>query len=176
MNEGTKNTNGTDNNASGVPVGEGQADTQGTDKSGQELAAPEVGEKPVEEQGKFRTAVSHLKDLKELVAILVFFIGGAVWIYTAFATKQYVAGVRCLLASTIERIDNEAQSRELKSEIIETGVRQQQIRNRGSLTAVDIVESETLSAHMKELEGRKALADRSVKESSERILQGECEK
>jgi len=174
MSEKTSDSEKIDNSANVAP--EGDERVRGVDAATTEEGPnPEKPEDAPKNVGKFHSAVSHLKDLKELIAILVFFVGGAVWIYTAFATKQYVAGVRCLLASTIERIDNEAQSRELKSEIIEVGVRQHQIRSQGNLSTSDILEAEKLSAHMKELENRKALADRAVVESSARILQGECE-
>lgn len=112
---------------------------------------------------------------REVLLLIAVFGAGAFWAYSAFATKQYVAGVRCLLASTIERIDNEAQSRQLKDEIIDTRVRLNLIREQGNLSAERILEAETLETLRIDLEERKRRADQIVKEASKMLTKGECE-
>src|SRR5262245_11290037 len=50
---------------------------------------------------KQRSLLQFLKDEKEIITTILFFVGGAIWLYTAFATKHYVASVKCLLGATI---------------------------------------------------------------------------
>jgi hypothetical protein len=116
-----------------------------------------------------------LKDTKELITIILFFVGGIVWLYAAFATKHYVGSVKCLLGATIERIDNEAQAKQLQTDIVELNVQLRKLDSAG-LPAADLIsQSETLKQKIEDSKGRKQLADAIVKKASQRVQNGECE-
>lgn len=127
------------------------------------------------------TLLSRLNEYKELITIVMFFLGGAIWLYSAFATKAYVGNIRCLLGATIERVDNEAQSRTIKADIVEGNTKIEQLKadltkaqSTGAPTAPIIAETERLKLEVKALEKRKDKADELVANSNKRVLNGEC--
>lgn len=124
---------------------------------------------------KSKSLLETIKEAKEFIAILVFFVGGVIWLYAAFATKRQVAGVRCLLGATIERIDNEAQAKNFQAEIVEHSVRLQQIQNSGKPILDIIVDVENTKQKIEDLKSKKILADGISKKASQRVLSGECE-
>lgn len=127
------------------------------------------------------TLLSRLSEYKELITIFMFFLGGVIWLYSAFATKSYVGNIRCLLGATIERVDNEAQSRTLKADIVENNTKIEQLKVdlkkaelAGAPTASLIAESERLKLEVKAFEKRKEKADEMIANSNKRVLNGEC--
>ena len=61
--------------------------------------------------------VQRLKEYKEFVAVLVFFLGGVTWAYGVFATQQQINQLKCLLNTNISLIHNQTQSRFLLQEL-----------------------------------------------------------
>jgi hypothetical protein len=117
--------------------------------------------------------LSKLKEYKELISIMVFFLGGGFWINSTFATKTYVARMQCLLGATIQRVDNEAQSRIFQSDIIDHNVKL--VRLQKDTTAANmIVEVETEKQQIADLVKKKSLADETAKKAAEAV--GECDK
>ena len=55
--------------------------------------------------------VTRLKEYKEFIAILVFFMGGFFWIYGFFATKDQVKVLQCLTNNNIALIECRMQKR-----------------------------------------------------------------
>lgn len=118
-----------------------------------------------------------LKQYKELVAIILFFGMGIIWLYTAFATKHYVASIRCLLGTTIERIDNEAQARVLQDEIVDRNARVEELKTSNATpTAPLILQIEKLKAEIDGLKHKKMSSEEIISKSSSRLLNGECDK
>jgi hypothetical protein len=52
-----------------------------------------------------------LNRYKELIAIIVFFVGGISWLYGYFATKEQVRVMKCLLNTNIEFIQYQLQEK-----------------------------------------------------------------
>jgi hypothetical protein len=52
-----------------------------------------------------------LNRYKELIAIIVFFIGGISWLYGYFATKEQVKVMKCLMNTNIEYIQYQLQQK-----------------------------------------------------------------
>jgi hypothetical protein len=47
-----------------------------------------------------------LKEYKELIAILVFFLGGVLWMFGYFATKQQLTELRCWMRANRAGLKN----------------------------------------------------------------------
>ncbi|RWO49230.1 hypothetical protein [Mesorhizobium sp.] len=129
---------------------------------------------PGGDQEKLRSLFSYLRDFKEVVAIVIFFVGGVIWLYAAFATKQYVAEVKCLLGATIERIDNEAQAKTFQAEIIEHSIRLERMQSDGPTSPNIIGDLELIKQKIEDLKTKKSLADEVTKKASQRVINGEC--
>lgn len=141
-----------------------------------DVKTEETSAKPPPKDGSQKpwTLLQFLKDTKELITLILFFVGGIVWLYAAFATKHYVASVKCLLGATIERIDNDSQSKQYQVEIVELNVRLQQVQNSGRPVLDIINEVETLKQKVEDFKGKKQLADESAKKASQKAANGEC--
>ena len=59
-----------------------------------------------------------LKEYKEFLVILVFFAGGASWIYGYFATKAQLNEARCLLDANIEAVTHQLKKKLLYDDIL----------------------------------------------------------
>jgi hypothetical protein len=55
--------------------------------------------------------IDALNRYKELIAIIVFFIGGLSWLYGYFATKEQVRVMKCLMNTNIEFIQYQLQQK-----------------------------------------------------------------
>jgi hypothetical protein len=130
----------------------------------------ESGSRGEKKGGEF---LSKLKEYKELIGIMVFFLGGGFWIYSTFATKVYVARTQCLLGATIQRVDNEAQSRVFQGDIIDHNVKLARLQ-KDPTTANMIVDIETEKQQVADLVKKKSLADETAKKAAEAV--GECDK
>src|SRR5437763_793316 len=73
-----------------------------------EIGAGAEGENRVESPNAF---LSTLNKYKELIAVMIFFIGGVSWIYGYFATKEQVRFVKCLMNTNIELIQYQLQQK-----------------------------------------------------------------
>jgi hypothetical protein len=106
-------------------VDDAEAASTESDQSGRTPSPNNLKSAPPSAIAKF---LAKLKEYKELIALIMFFVGGIIWLYAAFATKSYVASIRCLLGATIERVDNEAQSRVHEGDIVLHNARIEELR------------------------------------------------
>lgn len=122
-----------------------------------------------------------IKEYRELIAVAAAFLGGVAWLHAAFATKAHVAGIRCLLGSTIERVDSESRSRVLQSEIISFSTKLQQssldltkAQTAGQPTVFLMREVEELKAQIDDSKKRKSKFDDAAAAADQRLQKGEC--
>ena len=163
-------------------MGENTSKQDGRDEAtGDETEADETEETSsskapgkADSQKKSFSLWQFLKDAKELITIILFFAAGIVWLYAAFATKHYVGSVKCLLGATIERIDNEAQSKQLLTDMVDLNVQLKKLEGAGLPAAEFISQSEALKQKIDDSKTKKQLADEIVKKASERVQHGEC--
>ena len=66
------------------------------------------------------TILDRLKQYKEFIAIMVFFIGGFLWIYGFFATKGQLNELQCLTNLNVAMIETRVKKKEFIDEIIKT--------------------------------------------------------
>jgi hypothetical protein len=63
-----------------------------------------------------------LKNLKELIGIVLFFGAGVVWVGGYFATKSHLEEIRCLLQAQLDFARAEYVSKDLKDETVKVSV------------------------------------------------------
>ena len=166
-----------------IKMGENTSKQKGSDEAiGDEAGADDETEETsssktlgkADSQQKPFSIWQFLKDAKELITIILFFAAGIVWLYAAFATKHYVGGVKCLLGATIERIDNQADSKQRQAEIVELNVELKKLEGAGLPAAEFIDRSEALKEKIDVARTKKQLAEEVVKKASLRVQNGEC--
>jgi hypothetical protein len=155
-------------------VGSSETGSEDSDRSTKTSKKKDEGKNKDEDKSP-RTVLQFLKEEKEILTTVGFFIGGAVWLYAAFATKHYVGSVKCLLGATIQRIDNEAQSRQLQAESLDLNIQLRKLDSAGLAPIELITQSEALKQKIDDAKTRKQLADAEVKKASQRVQNGECE-
>jgi hypothetical protein len=99
----------------------------------------------IEQSGKFTKFFGALNKYKEIIALIVFLLGGISWIYGYFATKEQVRLVKCLMNTNIQLIQYQLQQklawderREHESEHIRLGMIKDRTRE-GEISLSDIL-------------------------------------
>lgn len=88
-----------------------------TEATGTEAAEPNTQTPLVGDRKK--TWLERVKDFKELVAILIFFGGGGIWLYNYFATKDQLNQFRCLAMTHLDILRKEKKMERLMVELTE---------------------------------------------------------
>jgi len=150
-----------------------------------------------DESGKTKLLKS-FKEYKEFIAILVFFIGGVVWLYAAFATKSYVdefkdtiqkaitqiqesskkstANIKCVLGGSIEVYSKDTEIRFLQDEVTSNKIDLEKLKNQKLSIPEFIEQSEKIKGKIEDLE-RKIAAAQKIKTNQELKLKNEeCSK
>jgi hypothetical protein len=124
----------------------GPDDPFGTEgaSSGEEKAAGGRAGNEVNTSGRFSAFIKLLNDYKELITLLLFFIGGVIWLYVAFATKREVATLKCLLGTTIEVTENRVEIQESQKDMDRNLEVLSEYEAKKSTEAKDILASEKL--------------------------------
>ena len=80
------------------------------------------GDRTNDTSGSTPDFITRLKEYKEFIVILVFFIGGFMWIYGYFATKEQVKVLQCLTNQNITLIESRMQKKFLFDELNQKGM------------------------------------------------------
>lgn len=125
--------------------------------------------------GRGQKFLEALKDYKEFLLILVFFLGGVSWIYGYFATKEQVRVLRCLLNTNVEFVSYQIQSKLLLDQMHQIDA--ERIR----LTALDRPSLEDkLNLHQRDVDyelskANLARADQRTQDALHRLQTNQCE-
>lgn len=122
---------------------------------------------------RFSAAVATLNDYKELLTMILFVVGGVIWLYAAFATKAYVASIECLLGETIKRYNNDTISKRLSDELVDANIEMRRLEEIHPVDARAIEDIEKQKQKIDDLKSHKSLADQTAK-SAENLQ--ECKK
>src|SRR5262245_7951462 len=66
-----------------------------------------------------KSLLGTLKDYKEFIAILVFFIGGILWIFGYFATKKQLDELHCLMNANVDFIQGRMEAANLSQLMVQ---------------------------------------------------------
>lgn len=107
------------------------------------------GDRTNNTRGSTPNFIARLKEYKEFIVILVFFVSGFMWIFSYFATKDQVRVLQCLTNHNIILIESRMQKKFLFDELTQKGMELEKL-----VPQVDISKSENnkseLSAEEKE--------------------------
>lgn len=123
--------------------------------------------------------VDALKPWKELIAILVFFGGGAAWIAGYFATKRQVDKLECFARESVTLARAETAMRYTFDEIVQKSMRIDQLEGKtkdSTATESDRLELKRLQRELKDLEERRKAASTKFESSEKSLTDGICSK
>lgn len=121
--------------------------------------------------------LQRLNDFKEFIAILVFFLGGVVWIYDYFATKQQLVQFNCLLTASISIARADADTKYLSDKIVEIDLQATELdekRLKGPLSAAEKKRLIELTNDSKNKQNEFAAAKQRFEESNQKIQSNLC--
>lgn len=118
---------------------------------------------------------SWLKEYKELIAVLVFFIGGGIWMYNIFATQRQLSDMGCHISANIELLSSEIELQKLPRLYSENLASQQTLKAKSKSS------SDVMARQLAELQGayRMLLAQEKDaldknKEAQDRLSRADC--
>jgi hypothetical protein len=110
----------------------------------------------------FSKVFQALKDLKELVGIVLFFGAGVVWVGGYFATKSQLGELRCLMQAQIDLARSENDFNAVKTEMVNASVLLDALTGRkdtqGTLSPAERQQFFQLEAGLEDLKKRRAAA------------------
>lgn len=71
-------------------------------------------------EGNNNKLLNRLKEYKELITIIVFFISGFLWLYGYFATKDQLRIMKCIVNHQISMVESRIQKQDLLEQLINT--------------------------------------------------------
>jgi hypothetical protein len=117
-----------------------------------------------------------LKDYKELISILVFFVGGALWIFAYFATRTQVDELRCLMNANIGFIQSRMEVASLSELMVQNIAEAASLNSKSSLTADDKVKRGKLQVGAAEITRKLAAAETASAQALTNLQAGICNK
>lgn len=120
----------------------------------------EVGQRPS------NPFIDALNKYKELIAVIVFFIGGVSWLYGYFATKEQVSVMKCLMNANIEFVQYQLQQKLALDERRQEDAQHLRLETAPTRTPEDVL-------NMRELEQQIALAKKRAEDALSKIDEAE---
>jgi len=118
-----------------------------------------------------------LKDYKELIAILVFFLGGVLWMFGYFATKKQLTELRCLMLTNVEFIQGSMDVASLSDLSLKNSEDLAALNDKTTtLTADEKARKRRLEIAKDEIARKVATAQSATERSMEKLRSGECNK
>lgn len=121
--------------------------------------------------------VSRVKPWKELITILVFFGGGAVWVGGYFATRKQVDRLECFAKESVALARAETAMRHTFDELVQKSMRIDQLEGKvkdNSASESDRFELKRLQREYKDLEERRKAATTKFDTAEKNLNDGLC--
>lgn len=83
----------------------------------------------IEDKTKLSKMLESIKEFKELIAVIVFFIAGALWVFGYFATKDQLKSLHCITNANMEFLQGQMDSNTLSEMLIKNLKEQHRIKN-----------------------------------------------
>ena len=133
---------------------------------------PDVSKpKPKEEETGF---IATLKEYKEFIAILVFFLAGVLWMVGYFATKKQLTELRCLVLANVEFIQNRMDVNNLSDLTVKNIEELAALADKTTLTAEEKAKRNRLEVAKNELARKLAAAETQSARALNRLTSGQC--
>ena len=109
--------------------------------------------------------IQKLSEYREFIVILIFFIGGFLWIYEYFATRSQVGELNCLLRENINVVDGQMQTKFILESMKKNGLRYEKLLKLKEDNKLTLSEQEELI----ELKNEAKLLDEQLKKEQEKF-------
>jgi hypothetical protein len=97
-----------------------------------------IGERPPARADDNRRAFVHwLGSYKELLSVVIFFLGGFLWVYGVFATKEQIKEVRCMLNANVDVINAQLEESSISQLLVDNLQEKDRLANLGQASDGD---------------------------------------
>jgi hypothetical protein len=145
--------------------------------SGEEMAKLEENSpRELSSQGKL---IAFLKDYKELIATVAFFVSGILWVVGYFATKEELKTIDCLLQNHVQFLRGMQDEKTHGDELIETRMRIERLKKPlkgGQYSEHELNEIAQLERRMDELKNKRDDAEKHALDAQYALNSRTCEK
>jgi hypothetical protein len=125
-------------------------------------------------QGRWSNFLKPVNEYKELIALLLFFLGGAFWIFDYFATKHQVKQLQCLLNANIGFIQGRMDSGSLSQILVENLRESASLDMKQTLTAEETLKRNQLRTAASDIGRKIADADGATAQALSKLKSGDC--
>lgn len=81
------------------------------------------------EKTKLSKILGSIKEFKELIAVIVFFVSGILWVFGYFATKDQLKSLHCITNANMEFLQGQMDSNTLSGMLLKNLQEQNRIKN-----------------------------------------------
>lgn len=121
--------------------------------------------------------LTRLMDYKEFVAILVFFIGGAMWIWGYFATKSQLDDLHCLMNANVTLIQGKMDAASISQTMVDNVKAASLLKQKasaGPLTPAELDQQTRLKLVADELSAKLTAANAKATQALDSLRRGDC--
>ena len=115
-----------------------------------------------------------INDYKELLSVIIFFIGGFLWVYGVFATKAEIKELKCLINVNIDAIYSQIDESNLSQLLVENLQEQDKLKHLSPSNDVDQRRLAQLAAAALDIQSKLQRATNLRAESSQKLRSDRC--
>jgi hypothetical protein len=115
-----------------------------------------------------------LKEYKELIAILVFFLGGVLWMFGYFATKQQLTELRCWMRANVEFVQGRMDAANLSDLSVKNIEDLTALSEKATLSADEKARKHRLEMAKDEIARKLAAAESTSVGAMKKLTSGQC--
>ena len=123
---------------------------------------------------KISAFVKVLSDYKELIGIFIFVIGGILWAFAYFATKQQLDELKCLMNSNISIIQGKTDAASLSQILIQNQQESAPLEAKTPLTAAETLRRDQLKTAADDIARKLAEANTLTAQALTKLTSGQC--
>jgi hypothetical protein len=120
--------------------------------------------------------LARLKEYKELISILVFFIGGALWIFAFFATRNQLEELHCLMNANMNFIQGRMEVANLSDLMVQNITETTSLDSKPSLSADEKIRRGKLQVGAGEITRKLTAAETATAQALNNLQAGSCSK
>src|SRR5262249_45391437 len=131
----------------------------------------DISKSAIEGERKF---LDTLKQYKELIAILVFFLGGVICVFGYFATKNQLTGLRCWMVANVVFVQGRMHAASVSNLCVYDIEDLRALNEKATLNADERVRKRRLEIARDEIARKLAAAESATVQALNKLTSGEC--
>jgi hypothetical protein len=125
-------------------------------------------------RSKKSSFIKALGEYKEIITIIVFFLGGVLFAFGYFATKQQLTQIKCLLNANVDLIQSKMNSSSLSQIMVQNLEESGALDSKMPLNQADLIKRNKLKEGANEIGRKLAEADALTAKALSKLKSGEC--